>query len=73
MENGRVIKKVFQYPIKFTQFSKKDDTQQISPEKRLISIDGIINNLEIPENLFILDIGTGFGYGAVYLMSWDIQ
>ena len=44
-------------------FSK--DTQQINPILRVNSIIGILENVDLPKNSTILDIGTGYGYGAV--------
>lgn len=52
-------------PIEFNSFSR--DIQQINPEARIISISHILDNINLPKNSTILDIGTGYGYGAVLL------
>lgn len=45
------------------KFSK--DIHQISPEKRISSIINIISSIRIPKKSNIIDVGTGYGYGAI--------
>jgi len=50
---------------KLEKFS--DDIQQVSPELRVHAISNIVSALDIPSDSSIIDIGTGYGYGAVLL------
>ncbi|MBU1202349.1 MAG: class I SAM-dependent methyltransferase [Nanoarchaeota archaeon] len=52
-------------PVDFKRFSRDD--QQINPELRIKSISNIIKNINLPHKSTIIDIGTGYGYGAVLL------
>ena len=61
----RILKLVQENPVEFTRFSS--DTQQINPESRVVSISNILERVSLPEHSTILDIGTGYGYGAVLL------
>ncbi|MEM4325895.1 MAG: class I SAM-dependent methyltransferase [Candidatus Pacearchaeota archaeon] len=47
------------------------DINQKKPALRVLSILEIMKNLGIPRNKFILDFGTGFGYGAVVLSFYN--
>ena len=61
----RLVRLVEENPIAFERYSR--DVQQINPLSRVYSIATIINNLDIPKESTILDVGTGYGYGAVLL------
>lgn len=61
----RILQSVRENPAEFRRFSS--DEHQINPEARVISIANILERLELPANSTILDIGTGYGYGAVLL------
>lgn len=52
-------------PVTFRGFSS--DTQQINPISRVMSISQILERITLPKKSTILDIGTGYGYGAVLL------
>ena len=64
-ELERILKLVQENPVEFTRFS--NDTQQINPESRVASISHILERVSPLEHSTILDIGTGYGYGAVLL------
>lgn len=61
----RILKLVQENSVEFTRFSS--DTQQINPKSRVASISNILERISLPEHSTILDIGTGYGYGAVLL------
>ncbi|MDO8622774.1 MAG: hypothetical protein Q7R52_00855 [archaeon] len=69
MINGQLkglVKKIEENIPEFPSFSR--DSQQINPLLRMKSIAGIIPNLKLPpEGSTIIDMGTGYGYGAVAL------
>lgn len=61
----RILRLVQENPVEFTRFSS--DHQQINPISRVTSISKILERVKLPEHSTILDIGTGYGYGAVLL------
>ncbi|MBR9691415.1 class I SAM-dependent methyltransferase [Candidatus Woesearchaeota archaeon] len=63
----RILRLVQENPVEFTRFS--GDLQQINPESRVVSISNILERVKLPEHSTILDIGTGYGYGAVLLSA----
>ena len=62
-----ILTKVMETSVDFTRFSQ--DEQQIDPIKRLSSIDTILDALGAPQGETVLDLGTGYGYGAIALAS----
>ena len=52
-------------PASFKRFS--DDLEQVDPSRRVESIAGIAERLEVPAGSRGVDLGTGYGYGAVLL------
>jgi SAM-dependent methyltransferase len=60
-----IIELVRKNPVDFKRFS--NDEQQINPEARVTSIANILGKIDLPAHSTILDIGTGYGYGAVLL------
>ena len=64
-ELEKILQLVRANPTEFKRFS--GDTQQTSPEARIISISGILERIKLPSNSTIVDIGTGYGYGAILL------
>ncbi len=64
----KILKLVESTPVKFKTFS--NDTQQINPKARVTSIINILGEIQLPiNNSTIVDIGTGYGYGAILLNS----
>ncbi|MBL7051184.1 class I SAM-dependent methyltransferase [Candidatus Woesearchaeota archaeon] len=61
----KILNLVQNNPVDFCRFS--EDNHQINPESRIKSISNIISKINIPKHSTILDIGTGYGYGAVLL------
>ena len=61
----RTLELVGGNPVEFKRYSS--DRQQVNPSKRMISIDTLLSRLEIPPDGTVLDIGTGYGYGAILL------
>jgi SAM-dependent methyltransferase len=62
-----LMDKVEFYDSNLKRFS--DDKQQINPKLRLDSILKIVKTLNIEPDSIIVDVGTGYGYGAVILRS----
>ncbi len=52
---------------KVTLKSFSSDERQVNQEGRVISISRILERIPLPKNSTIMDIGTGYGYGAVLL------
>lgn len=60
-----ILELVGSNPVELKRFS--NDIQQINPEARIYSIKGILENINLTSNSTVVDIGTGYGYGAVLL------
>jgi SAM-dependent methyltransferase len=61
----KILKLVKENPVEFLRFS--NDTQQINSQSRIVSISRILEAINLPKHSTIVDIGTGYGYGAVLL------
>lgn len=61
----RILSLVKENPVEFRRFSR--DKQQPNPEARVASISNILSEISLPGNSTVVDIGTGYGYGAVLL------
>ena len=61
----QILERVKHNPAELKPFSK--DTYQLDPLGRMKSIAEILSALQLPPGSKVMDLGTGYGYGAVVL------